>query len=121
VDPGRRRALWTDTRLPSTGGFPSTGSYGGGGPATVERDLWDRFGSGSRTTLWDLGVRRAAALSAEVAVMSREPEPARRWPDEDAAAFAVRVSSMEDSEEPPRTPALTRQRPNVRPAGGCSW
>jgi hypothetical protein len=103
VDLGRRRALWTDTRLPSTGGFQSIGSHGGDVPAIVARDLWDQCGSGSRTTLWDLAVRRAAARSAEVAVRSREPEPALLWyrrrPDEDAAAFAARVSSTEDSEE----------------------
>ncbi|MFC8425798.1 MXAN_6230/SCO0854 family RING domain-containing protein [Streptomyces sp. NPDC057236] len=103
VDLGRRRALWTDTHLPSTGGFQSIGSHGGGVLATVARDLWEQFGSGSRTTLWDLAVWRAAARSVEVAVTSREPEPAllryRRRPDEDAAAFATRVSSAKDSEE----------------------
>ncbi|CAL9353279.1 hypothetical protein SUDANB15_00504 [Streptomyces sp. enrichment culture] len=103
VDLGRRRTLWTDTHLPSTGGFQSIGSHGGGVLAAVARDLWEQFGSGSRTTLWDLAVWRAAARSAEVAVISREPEPAllryRRRPDEDAAAFAARVSSGEDGEE----------------------
>ncbi|CAL9666606.1 hypothetical protein SUDANB176_07253 [Streptomyces sp. enrichment culture] len=103
VDLGRRRTLWTDTHLPSTGGFQSIGSHGGGALAAVARDLWEQFGSGSRTTLWDLAVWRAAARSVEVAVVSREPEPAllryRRRPDEDAAAFAARVSSKEDGEE----------------------
>ncbi|WP_030224133.1 MXAN_6230/SCO0854 family RING domain-containing protein [Streptomyces sp. NRRL WC-3626] len=103
VELGRRRMLWTDTHLPSTGGFQSVGSHGGGALAAVARDLWDQFGSGSRTTLWDLAVWRAAARSAEVAVTSREPEPVllryRLRPDEDTAAFAARVSSMEDSEE----------------------
>jgi hypothetical protein len=69
----------------------------------VARDLWEQFGSGSRTTLWDLAVWRAAARSPEVAVVCREPEPAllryRRRPDEDASAFATRVSSMEEAEE----------------------
>ena len=103
VDLGRRRMLWTDTHLTSTGGFQSIGSHGGSQLATVARDLWDQFGSGSRTTLWDLTVWRAAARSPEVAVVCREPEPAllryRRRPDEDAAAFADRVSSLEDTEE----------------------
>ncbi|MFF7857478.1 MXAN_6230/SCO0854 family RING domain-containing protein [Streptomyces sp. NPDC007904] len=103
VDLGRRRALWTDTHLPPTGGFQSIGSHGGGELAGVARDLWEQFGSGLRVTLWDLAVWRAAARSPEVAVICRDPEPAllryRRRPEEDAAAFAARVSSPEDSEE----------------------
>lgn len=103
VDLGRRRMLWTDTHLTSTGGFQSIGSHGGSQLAAVARDLWEQFGSGSRTTLWDLAVWRAAARSPEVALVCREPEPAllryRRRPDEDAAAFAGRVSSLEEAEE----------------------
>ncbi|OIK26853.1 MXAN_6230/SCO0854 family RING domain-containing protein [Streptomyces malaysiense] len=103
VDLGRRRALWTDAHLPSTNGFQSIGSHGGTQLATVARDLWEQFGSGNRTTLWDLTVRRAAARSPEVAVVCRDPEPAllryRRRPDEDAAAFAARVSSLRAAEE----------------------
>ncbi|MFC8914988.1 MXAN_6230/SCO0854 family RING domain-containing protein [Streptomyces sp. NPDC057116] len=103
VDLGGRRALWTDTHLTSSGGFQSIGSHGGDRLATVARDLWEQFGSGSRTTLWDLAVWRAAALSPEVAVVCREPEPEllryRRRPDEDAAAFAARVSSREEPDE----------------------
>ncbi|MFV0132006.1 MXAN_6230/SCO0854 family RING domain-containing protein [Streptomyces sp. HMX87] len=103
VDLDRRRALWTDTHLPSTGGFQSVGSHGGGALAAVARDLWEQFGSGTRVTLWDLTVWRAAVRSPEVAVMCREPEPAllryRRRPDEDADAFAARVSSLKDAEE----------------------
>ena len=103
VDLGRRRMLWTDTHLTSTDGFQSIGSHGGGQLAAVARDLWELFGSGSRTTLWDLSVWRAAARSPEVAVVCREPEPAllryRRRPDEDAAAFAGRVFSLEEAEE----------------------
>ncbi|MEU3554207.1 MXAN_6230/SCO0854 family RING domain-containing protein [Streptomyces fragilis] len=102
VELGRRRALWTDTHLPATGGFQSVGSHGGALTA-VARDLWEQFGSGSRTTLWDLTVWRAAARSPEVAVVCREPEPAllrfRRRPDEDTAAFAVRVHSLHAPEE----------------------
>ncbi|MFC8536704.1 hypothetical protein ACFUJY_22580 [Streptomyces sp. NPDC057249] len=103
VDLNQRRMLWTDTHLPSTEGFQSIRSHGGAQLATVARDLWEQFGSGSRTTLWDLAVWRAAARSPEVAVVCREPEPAllqyRRRSDEDAAAFAARVSSMEGPEE----------------------
>ncbi|MEW2622978.1 MXAN_6230/SCO0854 family RING domain-containing protein [Streptomyces sp. NPDC048106] len=108
VDLGRRRMLWTDTHLPSTDGFQSIRSHGGAVLATVARDLWEQFGSGSRATLWDLAVLRAAARSREVAVVCREPEPAllryRRRPDEDTAAFAARVSSMEEAEERPPHP-----------------
>ncbi|TXJ86755.1 hypothetical protein E2C11_01975 [Streptomyces lavendulae] len=103
VDLGRRRMLWTDIHLPSTGGFQSIGAHGGEKLAAVARDVWEQFGSGSRTTLWDLALWRAAARSPEVAVVCREPEPAllryRRRPDEDAAAFAARLSSPEGAEE----------------------
>ncbi|QLJ03073.1 hypothetical protein HZZ00_20180 [Streptomyces sp. NEAU-sy36] len=102
VDLGRRRMLWTDIHLPSTDGFQSIGSHGGARLATVARDVWEQFGSGSRTTLWDLAVWRAAARSPEVAVIRRDPEPAlltfRRRPEEDVAAFAVRVSATEEAE-----------------------
>ncbi len=103
VDLGRRRALWTDIHLPATGGFQSVRSHGGDDLAVVAADLWQQFTSGGRVTLWDLSVWRAAALSSQVAVVSREAEPAllryRRRPDETAAAFAVRVSSLKDAEE----------------------
>ncbi|WP_217251121.1 MXAN_6230/SCO0854 family RING domain-containing protein [Streptomyces sp. AC602_WCS936] len=103
VDLGRRRALWTDTHLPSADGFQSVGSHGGAGLAAVAGDLWQQFTSGGRATLWDLAVLRAAALCEEVAVVSREPESAllryRRRPDETVAGFAVRVSSLKDAEE----------------------
>ncbi|WP_309242776.1 MXAN_6230/SCO0854 family RING domain-containing protein [Streptomyces sp. KAI 90] len=103
VDLARRRALWTDTHLPSAGGFQSIGSHGGGELAAVAGDLWQQFTSGGRATLWDLAVLRAAALSPEVAVVSREPEPAvlryRRRAAESEAAFAVRVASHKDAEE----------------------
>ncbi|MER6345111.1 MXAN_6230/SCO0854 family RING domain-containing protein [Streptomyces sp. NPDC001595] len=103
VDLSRCRMLWTDTHLPATGGFQSIGSHGGSGLASVGRDLWEQFSSGSRTTLWDLTVWRAAARCPEIVVLSKEPAPAllryQRRPDEDTAAFAARVRSRQDSEQ----------------------
>ncbi|MFF8095039.1 MXAN_6230/SCO0854 family RING domain-containing protein [Streptomyces sp. NPDC016675] len=102
VDLGRRRTLWTDTHLPSASGFQSIGSHGGDGLATVARHVWEQFASGSRVTLWDLAVWRAAARSPEVAVTLRGPEPAllryRRGLGETTREFATRVASTEDSD-----------------------
>ncbi|MGW6710240.1 MXAN_6230/SCO0854 family RING domain-containing protein, partial [Streptomyces sp. NPDC054956] len=113
VDLAARRALWTDVHLPPTGGFQSVASHGDR-LAAVASDVWEHFGSGSRTTLWDLAVWRAAARTREVAVLRRAPLPGhldelwlyRAGAGEEPAAFAARISALEPPEERrPRTDA----------------
>ncbi|MFG2298154.1 MXAN_6230/SCO0854 family RING domain-containing protein [Streptomyces sp. NPDC048603] len=106
VDLGARRALWADVHLPPAAGFQSVRSHGSRLGA-VASDLWAHFGSGTRATLWDLTVWRAAARSREVTVLRRTTEPGmfdelwlhRRRPDEDVAAFAARIGALADPEE----------------------
>ncbi|MEV7523668.1 MXAN_6230/SCO0854 family RING domain-containing protein [Streptomyces sp. NPDC091371] len=106
VDLSARRALWTDVHLPPSGGFQSVDSHGER-LAAVARDVWEHFGAGVRTSMWDLAVWRAAARSREVAVVRRVVEPGmfdelcvhRRRPDEDVAGFAARIGALRDPEE----------------------
>ncbi|MBW5484486.1 MXAN_6230/SCO0854 family RING domain-containing protein [Streptomyces bambusae] len=77
VDLAARRALWTDVHLPPSGGFQSVRSHGGR-LGEVARDLWEQFGSGTRATLWDLAVWRAAARTGEVLVVRRAAVPPQR-------------------------------------------
>ncbi|MGW0389717.1 MXAN_6230/SCO0854 family RING domain-containing protein [Streptomyces sp. NPDC003042] len=106
VDLAARRALWTDVHLPPSEGFQSIASHGDE-LAVVACDVWEHFGSGTRTTLWDLAVWRAAARTREVAVVRRAPVPGlldelrlyRAREGERPAAFAARVAAL----EPPET------------------
>ncbi|OKK19015.1 hypothetical protein AMK16_12615 [Streptomyces sp. CB00455] len=106
VDLAARRALWTDVHLPPAGGFQSVRSHGDR-LAAVARDVWEHFGSGARTTLWDLAVWRAAARSREVAVLRRGVHCARPdelWlyragAEESAAGFASRIGALEEPQE----------------------
>ncbi|MCX5196518.1 hypothetical protein OOK31_21955 [Streptomyces sp. NBC_00249] len=103
VDLTARRALWTDVHLPGSGGFQSVASHGAR-LASMARDVWEHFGSGTRTTLWDLAVWRAAARSREVAVVRRAAAPGspdglwvyRAGADEPVAGFAARVAALEE-------------------------
>ncbi|WP_329387131.1 hypothetical protein OG625_29770 [Streptomyces sp. NBC_01351] len=106
VDLAARRALWADVHLPPSGGFQSVASHGER-LASVARDVWEHFGSGARTSLWDLAVWRAAARSREVAVVRRAVHPVlpdelwlyRAGDGEPVAAFAARVSTLEPPQE----------------------
>ncbi|MGE7390624.1 MXAN_6230/SCO0854 family RING domain-containing protein [Streptomyces sp. NPDC004126] len=103
VDLPARRALWTDVHLPPSEGFQSVDSHGDR-LASVARDVWEHFGSGTRTTLWDLAVWRAAARSREVAVIrSGELWKYRAGEPETVAGFASRVAALGEPEE--RRPA----------------
>ncbi|MFJ3923494.1 MXAN_6230/SCO0854 family RING domain-containing protein [Streptomyces sp. NPDC090022] len=99
VDLAARRARWTDVHLPPADGFQSVGSHGER-LASVARDLWDHFGSGTRVTLWDLTVWRAAARCREVDVV-RDGELLRyrRGAAEEAVAFAARIARLDVPEE----------------------
>ncbi|MFJ3883107.1 MXAN_6230/SCO0854 family RING domain-containing protein [Streptomyces sp. NPDC090077] len=104
VDLRDRRALWTDVHLPPSGGFQSVASNGER-LASVARDVWEHFGSGARTTLWDLAVWRAAARSREVAVLrSGEVWRYRAGAAETVAGFAARVAALGEPEEKRRAP-----------------
>ncbi|MFD7559227.1 MXAN_6230/SCO0854 family RING domain-containing protein [Streptomyces sp. NPDC059835] len=106
VDLASRRALWADVHLPPSGGFQSVASHGNR-LGSVARDVWEHFGSGTRTSMWDLVVWRAAARSRQVAVVRRSAGP--ELPDElwlyragdcePAAAFASRISALEPPQE----------------------
>ncbi|MFF5706758.1 MXAN_6230/SCO0854 family RING domain-containing protein [Streptomyces sp. NPDC012794] len=99
VDLAARRALWADVHLPPSEGFQSVASHGER-LGSVARDVWEHFGSGTRTTLWDLAVWRAAARSREVAVL-RDGElwRYRAGAAETVAGFAARVASPGEPEE----------------------
>ncbi|MFE4638818.1 MXAN_6230/SCO0854 family RING domain-containing protein [Streptomyces sp. NPDC056773] len=105
VDLARRRALWTDLRLSPSGDFESTAPRADR-VAAAASDAWAHFTSGTRTTLWDLAVWRAAARTREVAVLRRAAEgsaAAEVWlyraaDDEGPASFAARIRAL----EPPR-------------------
>ncbi|MER7462709.1 MXAN_6230/SCO0854 family RING domain-containing protein [Streptomyces sp. NPDC097981] len=109
VDLNARRMLWADVHLPPADGFQSIGSHGDLLAVTAS-ELWEAFGSGTRTTLWDLAVWRAAARSREVAVVRRAPLPGlpdelwhyRAGADEPTAAFAARVAALQPPQA--RTP-----------------
>ncbi|MEV0409253.1 MXAN_6230/SCO0854 family RING domain-containing protein [Streptomyces sp. NPDC050448] len=109
VDLSARRMLWADVHLPPADGFQSVGSHGDLLAVTAS-EVWEHFGSGTRTTLWDLAVWRAAARSREVAVVRRAPLPGlpdelwhyRAGTDEPVAAFAARVAALEPPQA--RTP-----------------
>ncbi|UQX00555.1 MXAN_6230/SCO0854 family RING domain-containing protein [Streptomyces sp. RerS4] len=105
VDLSSRRALWADVHLPASGGFQSVASHGE--PlASAARDVWEHFGSGTRTSLWDLAVWRAAARSREVVVVRRAVDAAlpdelwhyRAAQDEPVTDFASRIAAL----KPPR-------------------
>ncbi|MFB7465420.1 MXAN_6230/SCO0854 family RING domain-containing protein [Streptomyces sp. NPDC056224] len=106
VDLAARRTLWADVHLPPSGGFQSVASHGER-LAAVARDVWEHFGSGVRTSMWDLAVWRAAARSREVAVVRRAAQPAlpdelwlyRAGDGEPVAAFAARISALEAPQE----------------------
>ncbi|MFD5143300.1 MXAN_6230/SCO0854 family RING domain-containing protein [Streptomyces sp. NPDC058401] len=112
VDLSARRALWADVHLPPSGSFQSVGASGGERLAAAAEDVCAHFGSGTRTTLWDLTVWRAAARTREVAVIRRAAESSvsdevwlyRAATGEDAASFAARIGALEPPEER-RTPA----------------
>ncbi|MFF5443849.1 MXAN_6230/SCO0854 family RING domain-containing protein [Streptomyces sp. NPDC012888] len=105
VDLAAGRALWADVHLPPAEGFQSVRSQG---PrlGRVARDLWEQYGSGTRATLWDLTVWRAAVRAREVAVVRRAgPDDGsgptggsdelwlyRRGPGEEPGAFAARIA-----------------------------
>ncbi|MFE9564738.1 MXAN_6230/SCO0854 family RING domain-containing protein [Streptomyces sp. NPDC006487] len=106
VDLAARRALWADVHLPPSGGFQSVASHGDR-LAAVASDVWAHFASGSRTTLWDLAVWRAAARTREVAVIRRATESSatgevwlyRAAAGEEPAGFAARIAALEPPEE----------------------
>ncbi|MEV8536763.1 MXAN_6230/SCO0854 family RING domain-containing protein [Streptomyces sp. NPDC051211] len=106
VDLAARRALWADVHLPPAAGFQSVRAHGGR-LAAVASDVWEHFGSGTRATLWDLTLWRAAARSREVTVVRRTVKQGmfdelwlhRRRPDEDVAGFAARIGALDDPEE----------------------
>ncbi|WP_405921246.1 MXAN_6230/SCO0854 family RING domain-containing protein [Streptomyces sp. NBC_00122] len=106
VDLAARRTLWADVHLPPSEGFQSVASHGDR-LAAVARDVWEHFGSGVVTTLWDLAVWRAAARSREVTVVRRAAHPVlpdelwlyRAGDGEPVAAFAARISAMEAPQE----------------------
>ncbi|MFE6836205.1 MXAN_6230/SCO0854 family RING domain-containing protein [Streptomyces sp. NPDC057705] len=113
VDLTARRALWTDVHLPPSDGFQSVRSHADE-LAVVASDLWESFGSATRTTLWDLTVWRAAARTREVAVLRRAALPGlldelwlyRAGDGEPVAAFAARIAALEPPQERrPRTDA----------------
>ncbi|MFF1415075.1 MXAN_6230/SCO0854 family RING domain-containing protein [Streptomyces sp. NPDC058289] len=107
VDLGARRALWADVHLPPSGSHQSVGASGGERLAAAAEDVCDHFGSGTRTTLWDLTVWRAAARTREVVVIRRATESSatdevwlyRAAAGEQPAAFAARIAALEPPEE----------------------
>ncbi|WP_338056967.1 hypothetical protein [Streptomyces sp. ZAF1911] len=106
VDLARRRALWTDLRLSPSGDFESTPPRADR-LAAVASDVWAHFASGTRTTLWDLAVWRAAARTREVAVIRRAGESSatdevwlyRAAEGEEPAGFSARIRALEPPEE----------------------
>ncbi|MCX4777521.1 MXAN_6230/SCO0854 family RING domain-containing protein [Streptomyces sp. NBC_01264] len=112
VDLGARRALWADVHLPPSGSHQSVAAAGGDRLAAAAEDVCAHFGSGTRTTLWDLTVWRAAARTREVAVIRRATESSatdevwlyRAAAGEQPAGFAARITALEPPEER-RTPA----------------
>ncbi|MER5732130.1 MXAN_6230/SCO0854 family RING domain-containing protein [Streptomyces sp. NPDC002138] len=116
VDLGAREALWADVHLPPSGSFQSVDASGGDRLGAAARDVLAHFGSGTRATLWDLAVWRAAARTREVAVIRRAPRPGpldgldgldgldelwlyRAADGEEPAAFASRIAALEAPEE----------------------
>lgn len=107
VDLGARRALWADVHLPPSGSHQSVDASGGERLAAAAEDVCAHFASGTRTTLWDLTVWRAAARAREVAVIRRAEESSATdevwlyWAadGESAAAFAARIGALEPPEE----------------------
>ncbi|MFD9358224.1 MXAN_6230/SCO0854 family RING domain-containing protein [Streptomyces sp. NPDC060031] len=103
VDLAARRALWADVHLPAADEFQSVASAGGARLGAVAADVCAHFGSGARTTLWDLAVWRAAVRSREVAVVRRAPLPGlldelwvyRAQASEEPAGFAARIAALE--------------------------
>ncbi|MET9855355.1 MXAN_6230/SCO0854 family RING domain-containing protein [Streptomyces sp. NPDC006450] len=106
VDLAGRRALWADLRLPPSDAFESVIPHGDR-VAAAASDAWAHFTSGTRTTLWDLTVWRAAARTREVAVVRRATETSatgevwlyRAASGEEPAAFAARIAAQEPPEE----------------------
>ncbi|WP_323182677.1 MXAN_6230/SCO0854 family RING domain-containing protein [Streptomyces sp. NBC_00347] len=106
VDLAARRALWADLHLPPSGDFESV-TPRADRVAAVASDTWAHFASGTRTTLWDLTVWRAAARTREVAVIRRATESSatdevwlyRAADGEEPAVFAARIAALEQPEE----------------------
>ncbi|WSP43486.1 hypothetical protein OG247_11080 [Streptomyces sp. NBC_01244] len=106
VELATRRALWPDLRLPPSDAFESV-TPPGDRVAAVASDAWAHFTSGTRTTLWDLTVWRAAARTREVAVIRRATESSatdevwlyRAAAGEEPAGFAARIAALEPPEE----------------------
>ncbi|MFD6886511.1 MXAN_6230/SCO0854 family RING domain-containing protein [Streptomyces sp. NPDC059957] len=106
VDLAARRALWADLRLPPSGDFESA-TPRGDRVAAVASDAWAHFTSGTRTTLWDLAVWRAAARTRVVTVIRRATGSSatdelwlyRAAAGEEPAAFAARIAALEPPEE----------------------
>ncbi|WSK25622.1 hypothetical protein OG730_31495 [Streptomyces sp. NBC_01298] len=106
LDLRARQAVWTDVHLPPSGDFESVGSHRGRLPSTAS-SLWTHFASGTRTTLWDLAVWRAAARTREVAVIRRASESSatdevwlyRAAAGEEPPAFAARIAALAPPEE----------------------
>lgn len=106
VDLAARRALWADLRLPPSDAFESV-TPRGDRVAAVASDAWAHFTSGTRTTLWDLTVWRAAARTREVAVIRQATESSatdavwlyRAADGEEPAAFAARIAALAPPEE----------------------
>ncbi|WP_354382311.1 MXAN_6230/SCO0854 family RING domain-containing protein [Streptomyces sp. PvR034] len=107
VDLGAREALWADVHLPPSTSFQSVDASGGEQLGAAARDLRAHFGSGTRTTLWDLAVWRSAARTREVAVLRRAPLPGaldelwlyRAAAGEEPAAFAARIAALDAPQE----------------------
>ncbi|MFZ3496693.1 MXAN_6230/SCO0854 family RING domain-containing protein [Streptomyces sp. 5.8] len=106
VDLAARRALWADLSLPPSDDFESVTPHGDR-VAAVASDAWAHFASGSRTTLWDLAVWRAAARTRVVAVIRRatgSPAADEVWlyraaAGEEPAGFAARIAALAPPEE----------------------
>lgn len=106
VDLAARRALWADLRLPPSDAFESV-TPRGDRVAAVASDAWAHFTSGTRATLWDLAVWRAAAGTREVAVIRRATGSSatdevwlyRAAAGEEPAGFAARIAALEPPEE----------------------
>lgn len=107
VDLGARRALWADVHLPPSGSYQSVDASGGDRLGAAASDICAHFGSGTRTTLWDLTVWRAAVRTREVAVLRRATERLvsdelwlyRAADGEEPAGFAARIAALEPPEE----------------------
>lgn len=107
VDLTARRALWADVHLPPSDSVQSVDASGRERLADAASDVCAHFGSGTRTTLWDLTVWRAAARTREVAVIRRAPEGTvsdevwvyRAGAGEGPAAFAARIGALDPPEE----------------------